>query len=207
MQKRKKQHVFLIFVSLLLSVCLLFCWTDYVIRTVVLNAAKNSAKIKASEIINQAVSDLLEREQLSYSDFITPIYGEDNELKTLESNIITLNQFKAKINTEIIKQIRGFTDGSFQIRIGSLIGHQMLSGIGPKIRFRYDMSGSVESNLEDRFTDAGINQVKHQIMLGVTCSLMVIMPLRSSTVKVETEILLSETVIVGSVPDTYVGLG
>ena len=52
-------------------------------------------------------------------------------------------------------------------------------------------------------TDAGINQTRHRILLVMRVDMSLFMPWRVVSTSVETEILISETVIVGDVPKSY----
>ena len=52
-------------------------------------------------------------------------------------------------------------------------------------------------------TSAGINQTRHQIFLELDVQLSFLMPWRGMDTSVQTEILVSETVIVGQVPGSY----
>ena len=53
------------------------------------------------------------------------------------------------------------------------------------------------------FTSAGINQTKHQIILTVDVSVSVLLPGFRTATKVSNSFIVAETVIVGTVPDTY----
>ena len=55
----------------------------------------------------------------------------------------------------------------------------------------------------DKFTAAGINQTKHQILLDVDVYVTILLPGITTYTKVSNEISVAETVIVGSVPQTY----
>ena len=55
----------------------------------------------------------------------------------------------------------------------------------------------------DKFTAAGINQTKHQILLDVDVRVSILLPGITTYTKVSNEISVAETVIVGGVPQTY----
>ena len=54
---------------------------------------------------------------------------------------------------------------------------------------------------------AGINQTKHQLLLEIVVDVDVLLPWEILSTRVVTEVLVSETVIIGAVPDTYVNMG
>ena len=53
------------------------------------------------------------------------------------------------------------------------------------------------------FSAAGINQTRHQILLSVDVYTSILRPGFTASTKVSNEIAVAETVIVGSVPETY----
>jgi len=63
--------------------------------------------------------------------------------------------------------------------------------------------GSTTAKLRNAFTAAGINQTKHQILLDVTVQMSILLPGFRTSTQVSNEITVAETIIIGSVPDTY----
>ena len=63
--------------------------------------------------------------------------------------------------------------------------------------------GSSSANFENAFTTAGINQTKHQIVLNIDVTVSILLPGFSTATTVSNAVTVAETVIVGSVPDTY----
>ena len=63
--------------------------------------------------------------------------------------------------------------------------------------------GSAEANFRNEFTSAGINQTKHRILLDVDVYVSILLPGFYTSTKVSSEVAVAETVIVGSVPETY----
>ena len=63
--------------------------------------------------------------------------------------------------------------------------------------------GTPSAAFENTLTDAGINQTKHQIVLHVEVVVSILMPGYTTSTTVESSLAVAETVIVGSVPETY----
>ena len=79
----------------------------------------------------------------------------------------------------------------------------LLAGRGPDVHIKVLSVGSPTAEFENRFTDAGINQTKHQILLNVDVNVQMLMPGYTRTITVSSTLSVAETVIVGSVPETY----
>lgn len=56
----------------------------------------------------------------------------------------------------------------------------------------------------NELVSAAINQSKYQLYLHISVDIDVLVPWQRSTAKVESDVLLAETVIVGDVPGTYI---
>ena len=89
------------------------------------------------------------------------------------------------------------------IPIGTLTGSALLAGRGPRISVRMESVGSSSARFENRFDSAGINQTNHQIALEVDVSVSILLPGFTTATTVSTAVTVAETVIVGSVPETY----
>ena len=63
--------------------------------------------------------------------------------------------------------------------------------------------GMPSTEFENLFTDAGINQTKHRIVLNVEVVVSILMPGYTTSTVVESSLAVAETVIVGAVPETY----
>ena len=63
--------------------------------------------------------------------------------------------------------------------------------------------GSVVCRFISNFETAGINQTVHKIYVNIKASVGVVMPLSSRNFSAEQQVLISESVIVGQVPEVY----
>ena len=66
--------------------------------------------------------------------------------------------------------------------------------------------GTVETDLKSEFKDAGINQTMHRIYLEVKCNVNILTPYNTITETITNQVLLTEGVIIGNIPDTYYNL-
>ncbi len=68
---------------------------------------------------------------------------------------------------------------------------------------RMQSIGSSQADLNNAFESAGINQTKHQILLNIDVYVSILMPGFRTATKISNSLVVAETIIVGSVPDTY----
>ncbi|MBR7113288.1 MAG: sporulation protein YunB, partial [Firmicutes bacterium] len=78
---------------------------------------------------------------------------------------------------------------------------------GPQVPVALIGGGVVEAEVADALTSVGINQSRHSIQLHLTAHLQLLSPLTDEAVEVKSTLLLAESVIVGPVPQVYLGTG
>ena len=63
-----------------------------------------------------------------------------------------------------------------------------------------------KAEFSNQFTAQGINQTLHQIMLDITVDVTLLIPGGRAETNVTAQVCVAETLLVGEVPDTYLGL-
>lgn len=77
------------------------------------------------------------------------------------------------------------------------------TGVGRDVPVHLIPLGSANANFVSVFTNAGINQTRHQILIETGVELSVLAPGSESTVNVTSQISIAETVLIGNVPNSY----
>lgn len=156
-----------------------------------------------NRIVSEAVDEGIESGEFSYDSLIT--FEKDNEgrITALYSNMAAFNRLQSRILDIILARIDQVSARELSIPIGSLTGSVLLAGRGPGISVRMESVGSSSAWFENEFTSAGINQTKHRIVLNIDVAVSILLPGFSTDTVVSNAVTVAETVIVGSVPDTY----
>ncbi len=89
---------------------------------------------------------------------------------------------------------------------GVLVGVSVLRNLEPRFEVELESAGSITANIRTEFESIGINQTHHKIYLDIDSSVGILTPFDTFRKEVNTEVLLTEAVIVGDVPDTYYNL-
>jgi sporulation protein YunB len=89
------------------------------------------------------------------------------------------------------------------IPLGTFTGLPILVGLGPPINIKLIPIGAINCNFTSQFVSAGINQTNHRIYLQVSSKINVILPTETRTLSNTTQMLISENIIIGKVPETY----
>ena len=113
------------------------------------------------------------------------------------------NRLQSSILHQVLQEIAQMDTRELSIPLGSLTGSALLAGRGPRISVRMQSVGSSTAYLSNEFSSAGINQTRHQIILNVDVYVSILLPGFSTATKVSNAFTVAETVLVGTVPDSY----
>lgn len=177
------------------------------LRPVVEGVAAYQAKVFATRMVNDAVLAELAREGVGYSDFVLLSRNNNGDITSIQSDMVEINRLKAQVTDAVLRELEGMEASSIQIPLGTLMGNELTSGRGPMVELKVYPAGYVQTDIYSRFTDAGINQTHHQIMLGASVQMQAVIPGYSIRCEVTTSYCIAQTVIVGNIPDAYVQLG
>ena len=156
-----------------------------------------------SRVINDAVLAELENEDADYSKLVNLTTNADGEVISLESNVMNINKLKTRIVQRLEREIERLPEVDIQIPIGTLLGIQLLHGKGFSIGMTVQPMGFATASIISEFSEAGLNQTLHRIVIEIKADVDAIIPGFSTRVPVKTTIVAAETVIVGRVPNAY----
>lgn len=162
------------------------------------------AKSIATKISNEQATIVMA--DYTYGDLVSITKDENENIKMISSNMITINKIISDIPILIQNELEKVDNNHFYIKLGSFTGSKLLSGRGPNVEIKMSSIGNVETDLKSEFTEAGINQTLHRIYLEVKCNVTILTPFNSIEEQIVNQVLLAEGIIVGNIPDTYYNL-
>lgn len=137
------------------------------------------------------------------SEMITIKQDENGNIQLLQVNSRPLNNMISDITNDIQKSLNDNEKVTSYIPFGSITGIKWISGIGPRIPIKISLSGTIQTKIRNEFDDAGINQTIHRLWLDITCNINILTPYEVVDTQVTSELVLSENVIIGGVPNVY----
>lgn len=200
--KRQKTIMYRILVSVV-AIIIIMLLLDAKMRPLIRMLATSQASNLATVAINDAINEVMEENLVSYDNLVTIEYDDNGQVRSVKTDIIKINRLKAEISTRTSEKISKIQNRQISIPIGSLFGKELLSGRGPRIKLYINLSGNAQTQITNEFESAGINQTIHRIMLDIVADIYVVLPGANSSTQVKTSMCIAETVIVGTVPDTY----
>ena len=156
-----------------------------------------------NRLINDAVSAEIENENAGYSKLVNLTANAEGEIMSLESNVMNINKLKTRIVQRLEREIARLPEVDIQIPIGTLLGIQLLHGKGFGVGMTVQPVGYASASIISEFSEAGLNQTLHRIVIEIDADVDAIIPGYSTRVPVKTTIVAAETVIVGRVPNAY----
>lgn len=199
--KKVRRRVAVIMICLLFLTVLFIASFNQLLPIVNARAIQYSRSY-ATEVINLGIKNVLE-DSGKYSDVVKVTYDGESRVVSLSTDTLALNRIKTEVSLRILEILSEEGRGTLNIPIGNLTGMYLLSGRGFPLSIRLIPTDSVLVETDSSFTEAGINQSRHKICLKVTVRLGVIILGRHNTVEVCDSTVISDTVIVGRVPDSY----
>lgn len=196
MKTRLKIALFLAFFSIASCVLIFEIKLFPIIEKVAISKGQNRATV----IINDAIREVMD--ELGQEDFIVCEKNSDGSIAVLCADTYKINLVKSLVAKKIEgKIVQG--EQRISIPLGNLTGLKLLSGKGPKIKVEVLPVRSVVAEVSSAFSESGINQSWHKIILNVKTNFGVMVLSRSISCNVSDSIVLADTVIVGKVPDAY----
>ncbi|HBE78545.1 MAG TPA: sporulation protein YunB [Firmicutes bacterium] len=204
---RKRRFRSLTFLGVLvLSLVVCFYIVDFRVRPTLRNLAEAKARVIATQAINEAVRSNISPD-IQYQNLIKVQLNSEGKVALIQPNTGEINRIASEATLAVQRRLRDLPRILIRIPFGQIAGSKIMAGFGPDIVVKVTPIGFVESTINDRFDLAGINQVRHRIYVTVKAVVKMVVPLVSQEVQVSTDIPLVEAVIMGEVPEVYVGNG
>lgn len=173
------------------------------LRALLGNLAATRVSNLVGRVVMEAVSDAINGGEIQYNSLISLEKDETGHVTALQSNMAEFNRLQSAITQDVLTRLDQMSDIDLSIPVGTLTGSALLVGRGPSLTVRMQSMGSCSARFENQFTQAGINQTTHRVMLYVDVSMSILLPGFRTGTQVSSSFSVAETVIVGDVPDTY----
>lgn len=200
----KKRKRMLVGIIILMIAVLTFSISYYSIQPIIEAKCKDIAISISSEFASKEVKKMADK--YHYADIARVEKDEKNNIRMIQIDVGLVNQIMAEVEDGVQEGLDQYDEESFDIRLGSFTGSKLLAGRGPKVNYRVQAAGHVQTELKSEFTTQGINQTLHRIYINVISTTAVYTPFHSTTETVNSQVLLAEAVIVGEIPATYYNL-
>ena len=176
-------------------------------RDVIRELAETQVKNTTSDLTNDAIAKQIADGVVQYDRIVYFEKDLDGRITALKTNIGEVNRLKTDILNIINDEILALDNSDIGIPLGSLFFPELLSGKGPSIPVNILSIRNSDANFVSHFSQAGINQTLHQVTMEVSIDVAVLVLGQTNSFTLQSEVIVAETVIVGTVPNTFLQTG
>lgn len=191
------------FMLVVISIVAVFVVLDSRLRPVITTMAQYQCRVASVLAMNEAVMEELDENAELAKNLVQVKRNENGSVTSIEVNSAELNQLKARLTQAVSNRLLAVERQDIRIPLGTLLGWQLLAGRGPDISLQVVPASFVDSTTVDRLETAGINQTQHRIFIRFAVKMSAILPGYSTSVTVENEVCVAQTLVVGQVPQVY----
>ena len=176
-------------------------------RTVIRELAETQVRNTTSDLTNDAIAKQIADGKIAYDRIVYFEKDLDGRITALKTNMTEVNRLKTDILNIINDEILALDHSDIGVPLGSLILPEFFSGKGPAIPVHILSIRNSDATFTSHFSQAGINQTLHQVIMEVSIDVAVLVLGRTTAFSMTSEVVVAETVIVGDVPDTFLQTG
>ena len=177
-----------------------FSYIEFQIQPSVMDLTEIKAQTLATEAINTAVNNTVDKLGFTYDDLADIKYTSNNKVASRSTNTVNVNKLKAEVSLEAQNQLDNLQYREFNYYLGDLTGFELLNGLGPSLVVRLNFSSSVETEVNNTLESAGINQTQSTIEIHVKAEIFLTSDEEYPNEIVETTLPVAQTIIVGELP-------
>lgn len=193
-------------IVLLLTVLLLWLFR-FKYNSAIVELAQTQVVNATSDLINDAIDRQIETGNIQYDRIVYFEKDLDGRITALKTNMSEVNRLKTNILNLINDEIMAMDASDLGIPLGSLVLPELFSGKGPGIPVQVLSIRNSDASFGSYFTEAGINQTLQQLTMDVVVDVSILVLGRTRSLRVSSQVVVAETIIVGQVPNTYLQTG
>ena len=202
---------FLFFLILIVSIFLIVLLNNKVLP-IYMDYAESELERVVTTVINKVVSEC------ELSDNLFFVKTESNNITIVDYDPKVMNNIISEISNAVYDDLKligekreetlekyNLDAAVFSIPSGIVFHSILLNNLGPKIPLGMELVSSVNSNLETKVTEYGINNSLIEVNIRITASIRMILPTSSKKSKITVVVPLTVKIIQGNIPEYYFG--
>ncbi len=187
-----------------LAALALFMLADRNFKPLVFSLAEAKSAALASQALLGALAEAL-GDGVGYDELMDVRMDEHGQVALLSANTVKLNRLADRAGEAALRRLSQMTSERVTVPLGAAMGLTLFAGSGPGVPVSIVPVGSISTDFATEFEACGINQTRHKVYLQVTASIQIVIPTGAKTTQVRANMLVAESIIVGKVPEGFVG--
>lgn len=199
-RKRKRKLICFAILAVIIGVIIYFQTN---VTNILISMSEATIRAETAVAVNNAVFSVMGSSGVSYDELVRVEYDDNGNVALMAANSFKVNSIAR--NTAYMSQenLNRMLKAGVDVPIGAFTGIELFAGMGRRINLKIIPVSTVDCQFSSSFTQAGINQTLHTLYLEVVSEVTIVLPTRTKVVISNSSILLSESIIVGKIPDTY----
>lgn len=193
--------ILLIMFASIVAFILIFLYTAY---PVFKSTCETAAISKGNKIINDEVNKVMK--EYSYNSLINIQKDTNGKISFIEADSTKINNIVSMIISNIQKEFDKIPRINVFVNMGSVSGISVLKNLDPKFEVELESAGELNAIVKSEFKSVGINQTHHKIFLEINAKVGILTPFDTFGKDIHTDVILTEAIIVGEVPESYYDL-
>ena len=206
MHRKKRNRIRLFWLILALVVLAVFLVIRIRLFPLVRDMAVSRVTNEASNVINYAIDEQIKNGSVDYDNMVLLEKDATGNVTALKTNMGEVNRLKTQVLDIVNEEILDLAVDQIGVPIGNLVMPEFFSGRGFYLPVKVISIRSSDAEFQNQFSQAGINQTLHQILMNVGITMTVLTPAGTENITITSQVVIAETVIVGNVPNSYVTL-
>ena len=207
-QTSDKRKTFTVIPALVgVGLALLLLWRlDAALRPTLAALASAQAEQAVRGAAEEALGRLLAENPELCGGLYTVHTGPDGAVATLEADSAKLSALRSELLAQITSEVKSLDSDELAVPLGSLTGWSLFSNRGPAVGVEVLAVNTPSAEFRSSFQAAGVNQTLHRVTLEVTVEVTLLLPGGATVERVDISLPVSEIVVVGETPQTYLNL-
>lgn len=203
MKKYKKIKLKLKLITIFLLFIFIISYAEANIRNNIKQISNHNSNIIANKIISDVVTEEIKNSEIKYNQLVQIKYNDNQEITSVQTDNFYINQLQSNINNKIVDKLQELDVINIDINLGSLTSSKFLYARGPKITMNAKPIGKLNTKIISEFKSTGINQTIHRLNINLSLKITTMLGFYTNTENINIDIPISETIIVGKVPEYY----
>ena len=202
---------FLILLIIIISIILIILLNKKVMP-IYMDYAESELERVVTTVINKSVSECDLDNNLFY------VKSDSNKTTIVDYDPVVMNKIISDISNKVYDNLKliskkdidtlnkyNLDNTIFYIPSGIIFNSIMLNNLGPKIPIGMELISSINSNLETKVTEYGINNSLIEVNIKINTTIRMILPTTSKKNKISVVVPLTVKIIQGNIPEYYFG--
>ncbi|MBY6931893.1 sporulation protein YunB [Clostridium botulinum] len=204
-KRKKRKYIPIIVISIAFVIVFnsIVIFLDNKVMPSLDRVAEMTVRTRVLNIINSNSIKLF-ADEFNYNEMIKIEKDKDGNITLIQADTVKLNYLASKLSIQCNEELQNLEDIKIKIPLGWFTENSIYYNLGPQMAIRVEDVGNINANYESAFESAGINQTRHRIYLNVESKVRVILPFKTNEVEIVTKVPVSDTIIVGKIPETAI---